>query len=506
MKTIGPVVALTLAALGLRVFWLGRLPLWFDEGISLLLVTDRPFSDWLAEVHPPLYYALLVVWTQVSTSDRWLRVLSAVLGALTIPALYVLGARLLGRASALWAAGFLTVTWLHVWHSREARMYPLLVLAFTLALWGLVAGARDGKVAGWVVYVLGASATAWSHGIGIYYAVILAGLGLVMRPEDGRAWSRRSWLLANTAVAGLFAPWVPAAFQNSREVASSFWLRPIAPEPPVLTTIYDLTVAPIGAPGLMLRTHLGLDVSPTLGAGLWLVPIFAVLALAIVLRPRDERSAVRFLVLAYLAPIGVFTALSLMVRPILLPRILLPAAVPLVLLLAVGVRAVPWPRAQRATGILVGLMLLLGTVYGLRHDVGTAEGWREASRYLQAAARAGDALVIQPSHLLAPPRESGRARERAMGEMLLLRYDESGRLRGLPRLSTPMVMHTCQQADVGACMDAALRAAGTSGHVWVILRDAPLPDAFRRWLDDGLERGPVARFRSIVIERCRLRG
>ena len=45
--------------------------------------------------------------------------------------------------------------------------------------------------------------------------------------------------------------------------------------------------------------------------------------------------------LAYLAPIGVFTVLSLMIRPILLPRILLPAAVPLVLLLAVGVRAVP---------------------------------------------------------------------------------------------------------------------------------------------------------------------
>jgi uncharacterized membrane protein len=58
----------------------------------LLLVTDRPFTDWLAEVHPPLYYALLLAWTQVSTSDRWLRALSAVLGALTVPAVYVLGA------------------------------------------------------------------------------------------------------------------------------------------------------------------------------------------------------------------------------------------------------------------------------------------------------------------------------------------------------------------------------------------------------------------------------
>lgn len=47
-------LALTLGALALRVAGLGRLPLWIDEGHSLLQVTYRPFSDWF-DVHPPLY-------------------------------------------------------------------------------------------------------------------------------------------------------------------------------------------------------------------------------------------------------------------------------------------------------------------------------------------------------------------------------------------------------------------------------------------------------------------
>jgi uncharacterized membrane protein len=135
---LATVLALTLGALALRVAGLGRLPLWLDEGYSLQQVTYRPLSDWLIDVHPPLYTALLWAWTRVAVSDAWLRLLSALLGAATVPAVYVLGARLLGRAYGLWAAGFLAVTWFHVLHSRQARMYPLLVLTFTLALWGLV--------------------------------------------------------------------------------------------------------------------------------------------------------------------------------------------------------------------------------------------------------------------------------------------------------------------------------------------------------------------------------
>lgn len=502
-RAVAPVLALTVGAFALRAVGLDRLPLWLDEGFSLLMVTHRSFSDWLVDVHPPLYYALLLPWAQLSTSDAWLRLLSAVLGALTVPAVYALGARLLGRAGGLWAAAFLAVTWLHVWHSRETRMYPLLVLAFALALWGLVAGARDGEAVGWIAYVLGGAMMAWSHGIGIAYVAVLAGLGLAMPREDGRRWSWRPWLAANTAVVVLFVPWMLLEVRNAREIAASYWILPTGPVPPVLGTIHELTVAPIYPPGLLLRSYLGLDVSPALGEGLWMVPLLGVLALAIAPGRWNRDSPVRFLMLAYLAPIGLFTALSLTVRPILIPRILLPVVVPLVLLLALGVRAVPWRRGQVAAGMLVGLVLLLGTAYGLRRDAGGADGWREASRYLQAEARPGDVLLILSKRLVDRPRESERVRELSTAEMLLLRYDDTGRLSRLPRLTTPRVLHACR-AEIDACFDAALRAAGVAGHVWVIYRTAP-PPGLQPWLDRGLERGHVEELRSIVVERRRPR-
>jgi uncharacterized membrane protein len=186
-------------------------------------------------------------------------------------------------------------------------------------LWGMVAGARDRKVAGWVVYVLGGGMLAWTHGIGIYYVAIAAALWITLPRANGDRWRWRPWLVANAAIALMFAPWVPVAIRNTREVATSFWVSPSAPEPPTLTTIYQLTVSPIPSPGFLLRSLLGLDVSPTLGAGLWIVPIFAALALAIALGVRSRNRALSFVVVAYLAPIGVFTALSLMVRPILHP-------------------------------------------------------------------------------------------------------------------------------------------------------------------------------------------
>ena len=486
-STIAPVVALTLVALGLRIIGLGRLSLWYDEALSLLMVSAWPLSSWLIDVHPPLHSALLLVAAQISTSDAWLRLPSAIVGAATVPVVYALGARLFDRAVGLWAAAFLSVTWLHVWFSREARMYPLLVLGFTLALWGIVAGVRDGKAAGWIVYVLGGAVLAWTHGIGVHYVAIVALVACIVRRADGQAWPWRRWLIANVAIVVLFAPWIPVAIRNTRRTVETFWMEATSPVPPVLTTIQHFTVAPIPTPVLMLTV------------------LLAALGLAIALGHRQGGAELWFLVLAYLAPIGVFTALSFMVRPILAPRILLPVVVPLVLLLAVGVRALPWRGGQVIAGLLIGAILTLGTAYGLRRDSGHTEGWREVSKYLQDNARAGDALLILSSRRLHDrPGERGRG-DLETGELLLLRYDDTGRLGRLARVAPRAVTRTCQN-EVDVCLDAALRAAAGTRDIWVVRRSVALPASVLQWLDRGLERGHVERFRAITVERSRLRG
>jgi len=224
-RAAAALAAISAAALALRVGGLGRLPLWLDEGFSYLQVTHRPLADWRLDVHPPLYYALLWVWAQVLTTDAWLRLPSALLGAAAVPVVYALGARLLGRAAGMWAATYIAVTWMHVWHSRQARMYSLLTAAFALALWGLVTGAREGRAAGWAVYAIGGAAMAWTHAVGIYYAAIVAVLALAIPRPDGARRLDARWLGATAAIVLLFTPWAPVAVARTAAFRWSVFAR-----------------------------------------------------------------------------------------------------------------------------------------------------------------------------------------------------------------------------------------------------------------------------------------
>ena len=473
IRTLGPLAALTAGALVLRTVGLGRLPLWLDEGFTLLQVTLRPFSDWGADVHPPLYYALLWPWAILSTADAWLRLPSALLGAATVPVVYAIGARLLGRAVGLWAAAFLGGMWLHVVHSRQARMYPLLVLAFALGLWGLIAGARDGRRAGWVVYAISGAVMAWCHALGVHYAAILAALALAVPRGDGRARLGRPWPAAAATMAILFAPWIPVALARTRETVEHYWIPPAAPEPPILTTIHQFTVAPIHPPASLVRAALGIDPGAAgaqiLGAWLWLAPLLAALVLAVARADPAQRWAIRLLVIAYASPIVAFTAVSLVARPILIPRVLLPVAVPLALLLAAGVQSVPWWRARATAGLAVALLLLLGTTFAHRRQMDPVEDWRAAASYLRAEARAGDVLFFAMGSLEQVRGASERSRSISTHETLLLRYDDSGRLATLPRVASWRVTDTCQ-GELTACLDTALRAAGAApgAPVWTL--------------------------------------
>jgi mannosyltransferase len=509
-SVLAAVAALTAGAFALRTAGLGRLPLWLDEGFSYLQIMHRPLADWRLDVHPPLYYAVLWAWAQVSTSDVWLRALSALIGASTVPVVYALGARLFGRAAGLWAAGFLAVAWMHTWHSREARMYPLLVLAFALALWGLVAGARDERALGWAVYAIAAAAMAWTHAVGVYYAAIVAGLALAIPRPDGARRLDARWLAATAGVALLFAPWVPVALARTRDTARLYWVTKLDSEPPIFTTLHALTVAPIPSPARRLQALLGLDLGPLgaalLGAWIWLLPLLAALALAIACTEPSRRWAVGLLVAAYVAPLGLFTAMSLAVRPILIPRIALPVVVPLVLLLAAGVQAVPWRRARPVAGLAIGLVLLLGTLQGLQEAATMSDGWGEASRHVAAAAGPGDVLlfVVTPTETLPG---SAAARALSTHEMLLLRYDPTGRLAALPRVATHRAEQDCAGA-VAPCLDAALQAAGAvpGTRLWVIRRKMrELPAPLARWAQLRLEPGSAEQFQRIFVEPLRVR-
>jgi hypothetical protein len=128
-------LAITLLGWGLRSYAIGRKGLWLDEAFSVWLGWQRlpEMWGWIARLdqHPPLYYTLLNLWMRLGDDASSVRLLSAVVGTLTIPVIFLLGRRLTGPGTGLLAALLLAISPFHVRFAQEARMYTL--LAFTAA-------------------------------------------------------------------------------------------------------------------------------------------------------------------------------------------------------------------------------------------------------------------------------------------------------------------------------------------------------------------------------------
>jgi hypothetical protein len=133
-----------IVALGgfLRFYQIDRTGLWLDEAFSIWMGWQSigDMLSWLVRIdqHPPLYYTLLHFWMALGDDAATVRALSALCSTLTIPVIYLLGRHLANDDKVgLLAALILAVSPFHVRFAQETRMYALLTLNASLALYGL---------------------------------------------------------------------------------------------------------------------------------------------------------------------------------------------------------------------------------------------------------------------------------------------------------------------------------------------------------------------------------
>ena len=131
-------VLIVLLGLALRLFGIGRESLWFDEAMTVALAR-APIADALPhlarqEFHPPLYFWLAWVWMKLVGGADWqARLLSALLGTLSIVAAHVLAGRLFDRRTADLSALLVAISQVLVYYSQEARPYAASLFAFLCA-------------------------------------------------------------------------------------------------------------------------------------------------------------------------------------------------------------------------------------------------------------------------------------------------------------------------------------------------------------------------------------
>ncbi|MFN8534647.1 MAG: glycosyltransferase family 39 protein [Dehalococcoidia bacterium] len=214
------VVGITGAALVARLIWLDEIPpgLYYDEAFealdALTMLRDRtlpvffpgnfgrePLFIWLLAFSQGLFGAEPVV----------IRTTAGLVGALTVPALYLATRELLGRLPALFAAAILPFTLWHLIVTRIALRFVLLPLLLCLAVWLMARGLRTGKGRDFALAGLafaGCLATYTAARL-VPLLIGLAALGvLLIRPRlAARRWRAALWLPVVATIALLPLGW-----------------------------------------------------------------------------------------------------------------------------------------------------------------------------------------------------------------------------------------------------------------------------------------------------------
>ena len=360
--------ALTALGAALRLHGLAFQSLWNDE---LSGVAEYTLPGWLALIgprtppdHMPGYWLLMYVWTRgIGDSEALLRLPSALFGIATIPAMFALGRRWYGRAEGLIAAAIVTVTWMPVWYSQEARPYAWLLLGVvssTALVTDLVSALRRdaapgiGTMAGCIIAL---SATVYAHYFGVMMVLLQAATAVMLLRRKPRALARLAGLYA--AVALVSIPCLAHAWLSHPRGPD--WLR--MPQP---VAFWNL-----------LRFYFNQS-----DGVVWLVLLVWAAALLRLLAQRARPAPQTLLLVAWLVslPVFVYAYSHLLATPRFLERTLIVCAPPAYLLLARALTRLPLARVTAPA--LIGLLLvqLIGSLQF--YSLPVKEQFREATTYV----------------------------------------------------------------------------------------------------------------------------
>ena len=221
--------AITLAGVAVRIATLDVQSFDHDEAITAGRVILPDLFDTLdlvveSERSPPLFYLVSWAWaTPFGTGEVGLRSLSALIGALTIPAAWLAGRELVSARAGLVTAALVAFNPLLVWYSQEARSYAFLVLFATLALAFFARSARRPTPSSLGLWAASSALALLSH----YFAIFLIAPQVVWLLASARA-PRRTTALAVAGIAAVGLALLPVALaQEGENRRNAFADRPV---------------------------------------------------------------------------------------------------------------------------------------------------------------------------------------------------------------------------------------------------------------------------------------
>ncbi|MFK5705389.1 hypothetical protein ACI3E1_02895 [Ligilactobacillus sp. LYQ139] len=346
-----------------------------DETYSLELI-KHSFWDVIQldalDVHPPLYYLVLKLLFKVTFISHCSPFIQIVAGRLfsvgcfflTILILNSLISSLLNRHTSPFVLVLTLLMPSVLWYSTNIRMYALAALFISCELFFIYQFETIGNYSFIICATIFAGAAAWTH----YFAAVSAGLlfmvfwfyALFHSHCFKKVWA---YTIAGIGLIVLFIPWLTIAYSQLKSVHGNYWIK---------NSLYDYI-------GTFYYVHLadvvGLHVFSIL-AVLFLIVLAFVLTRGIKLL---NNSAFNLYFMAIsgtmLGTIGLGFLISILMRPIFVPRYVYPIFFPFICF-SVPLITLYFQQQPKFNGKVLIALAALGVltntvkgVHGLKEDI-----------------------------------------------------------------------------------------------------------------------------------------
>lgn len=387
----GLVIASAVVGVLLRL-WTAS-PMWLDEALTANIAAlglDDLHGALKQDGAPPLYYALLALWSSVvGSSDTALRLLSALFSVGALFLIHRIGLRRGGTTVAAAAVILMATSPFAIRYATEARMYSLIAL-LVAAGWLAVVNALERPRTGWLVAAgLCAGLLLLTH-YWSFYVVGAAGAALVLlawRDPARRPAALRTIAAIVIGSAALFGPWVPTFVFHLQRTGTP-WGTPPGPVEVMFTTLVDFGGGPYPEGQALAAVLCGLALLALFGRAIDGRRI----ELDLRTRPgvRVDFAIAAAALLGGVA-VGFVTASAWASRYTSI-------AFPLVILVAAyGVRSF---GDRRVVAVVLAVSALLGAAGGVRNAITDRTQAGEAAKVIaEAGGRPGDVVVYCPDQI-----------------------------------------------------------------------------------------------------------
>jgi hypothetical protein len=401
----------------LRLGTLSAKSMWVDEGLTALCAES--FSYALRQCYGVGVNSPGTIFMTILPYGWWpnefgLRLVPALFGIASVPALYLLLRSWTNEAGALSAALLLTVSPLHLHHSQDARAYSVMIFCSIVSTWALdrlcdswQRGWPASKLTAWAgVFALVTLLNLYNH----YFAGLVLAVhftwtfGLLLLPgtrERIRA-TVCAGVLFLSIVAG-FSFWLPPVMR----LANQSWVRAGVSRKSAVndrSQIPDQVALKLRRQRIVketlerLLTHWTQGVvSPSGYLGvIWTLHLMLAVMGGVVLLRQDRRTAalaglllgaaLSYVVIAA-APLLLFGKVYVYVRHVVF-------AYPIFLALQATALGWIWSKNRAVFGLICGLTILcLMPALRTYHNT-NRQDWRQACDFLDAQLRSGDQVIV----------------------------------------------------------------------------------------------------------------